>query len=396
MHIKLPWKKIAVGAGVVAVVAVIVVALLPNPEPVDIDTVTRDTMRVTIETEGKTRVFDRYVISAPISGRLRRPTLEEGDTIGKGMPVAAIEPPPVDALQQQEMEERIAAAEAAVHQAAADQASAKAQLQQATRERDRLQQLVDAGAVARQDFERGSNAVDVAEQQQQAAAARVRAAQADLAGLRAGRAAYLGSGSSRMVTLTSPAAGEVLRVYEKSERLVPAGTPLVEVGDPNGLEIVIDVLSTDAVRIRAGDPVIVEGWGGDAPLHARVKYVEPSAFTKVSALGIEEQRVNVIAGFTQPAPELGDGFRVDANIVLWQGDDVLQAPSSALFRDGTGWAVFAVRDGTARKTTVTVGRRSAFEAQILSGLSKGDEVIVHPSDQISDGVRVERRSVAAE
>jgi HlyD family secretion protein len=189
----------------------------------------------------------------------------------------------------------------------------------------------------------------------------------------------------------APIAGRVLRLHEESERIVPAGAPLVELGDPREIEIVVDVLSADAVKIEAGAPLWIEDWGGGQPLRASVRRVEPSGFTKVSALGVEEQRVNVIADFAEAPDGLGDGYRVEARIVVWHADDVLRVPASALFRSGEGWAVFVAEGGRSRRREVEVGARGPFEAEVEAGLAEGDAVVLHPSDRLADGVRIQGR-----
>jgi HlyD family secretion protein len=192
----------------------------------------------------------------------------------------------------------------------------------------------------------------------------------------------------RIVTVRAPVGSRVLKVVEKSERVVAAGEPLVILGDPGRLEVVVDVLTTDAVRVKAGDPVLLEGWGGEAPMRARVRVIEAGAFTKVSALGVEEQRVNIVADFVDPPGALGDGYRVEARIIIWEAN-VLRVRSSALFRRGDGWSVFVVQAGRAHRRDVEVGHRSQFEAEVLGGLEQGDEVVVHPSNKLTDGARVQ-------
>lgn len=215
------------------------------------------------------------------------------------------------------------------------------------------------------------------------AASEVKVARSGLVGLEAdtGKAGPL-------IQLRAPVAGRVLRVIEKSERVVPAGTPILTLNDSQQLEIVADVLSTDAVKIQPGMPVLLEGWGGDHPIRARVRLVEPGGFTKVSALGIEEKRVNVISDFVDPPGPLGDGYRVESRTIIWSGEKVLKIPQSALFRQGQGWNVFAIEDGRAKRRDVEVGQRNDTEAQILRGLANGEEVILHPSNQVSDRARI--------
>lgn len=387
------WKRIlwiALGLGVVAL---LVMAFLPKPVQVETAAVTRGPMEMTLEAEGQTRIHDLFVIAAPVSGRLDRIDLEAGDIVQAGRAVATIRPAQLDALQRREVEGRIAAAEANMRQAAAGAERLAAALEQAGRERDRAAMLEGAGSLARQDRERAENASVETAKEFEAARYRAQAAAYEAAIARAGRLAYAG-GSRTAVVLRAPASGRVLRVLERSERPVAAGTPILQLGDPAGLEVVVDVLSSDAVGIANGAEVRIIGWGGDSALRARVKYVEPAAFTKISALGVEEQRVNVIAELLEVPPRLGDGFRVDARIVLWSAPSVLKVPTSALFRNGGGrngggWSVFVVQDGKARQTAITLGKRNAFEAEVLGGLREGMRVIAHPSDNVADGVSVE-------
>ena len=374
---------------VVIVGGLIVLSLMPKPVPVDMATVARDAMVVAVEVEGVTRVRDLFLVAAPISGRLERIELEEGDPVNEGMRVTTIYPAQVSPAQRSELEANISAIEASKQSAQANVAGLKDQLAQAQREETRLKELLDAGAIARQQYEQSQLAVEGLEDQLDAAQFAVRSTEKQAEAAKAGRAAY-GSNTAG-VNVTAPSKGSVLRVFEKSERVVMAGTPLVAVGDPKGLEIVVDVLSSDAVKIEPGDRVIIDGWGGDKELEGIVRYIEPSAFTKISALGIEEQRVNVIGMFSEYPDKLGDGYRIVARIVTWEGASVLQVPSSALFRDGENWAVFVVENGTATSRLVTVGHRNAFDVEVLEGLNEGDQVILHPSNQIEDGVEVEAR-----
>lgn len=373
------------------IVGLIAISLIPKPVPVDLAEVKQGDMMVTVEAEGVTRVRDLFTVAAPVSGRLQRIELDEGEVLRQGTLVATITPAPVGPAERAELEARIGSIEAAEQSARANVEGLQAQLRQAERERDRLKELLDAGAVARRDFEQAELAVRNLEDQVEAARFNVRSTAMQAEAAKAGRASY-GEGGSAAVDVTAPVTGSVLRVFEKSERVVPAGTPLVAIGDPKGLEIIVDILSTDAVKIEPGARIIIDGWGGERALDGIVQYIEPSAFTKVSALGIEEQRVNVVGLFSEYPDKLGDGYRVVARIVTWEGKNVLQVPSSALFRDGEGWAVFVVDDGAARTRPVTIGHRGSFDVEILEGLKAGERVILHPSNQIQEGVKVEERS----
>lgn len=379
-------KRILWIVAILFLAGIIAVALLPKPVSVETATLKRGTMRVTVDGEGKTRVHDRFLISAPVTGELGRIDLQEGDRVTQGATLGLLRPPPLDPKQRQELEERIRGAEATVRTAQAAANRIEASIEQATRERDRLISLEREGAVAHQDVERSASAVVVAERDLASARAQIESARAQADALRAARGATAGSVP---IPLLSPTSGEVLSLLEKNRRVVPAGTPIMQVGDPNGLEIVVDLLSSDAVSVQEGMSVLIEGWGGDRSLKGKVLRVEPSAFTKISALGIEEQRVNVVISLTEAAPRLGDGYRVDAEIVLWESDNVLKAPASALFREAGGWALFVVRDGVARKIFVNVGHRNNTEVEIQNALREGDVVIIHPSDAVSDGISVE-------
>ncbi len=382
-------KRLLWIVAILFLVGIIVVALLPKPVQVETATLKRGALRVTVDGEGKTRVHDRFIVSAPVTGELGRIDLQEGDAVTQGQILALIQPPPLDVKQLRELEERIKGAEATVRTAQATATRIEASIDQAKRERDRLESLEREGAVALQDAERASSAVDVAERELVSARAQIDAARAQVDALRAARGATSGS---RPIPLLSPASGSVLALLEKNRRVVPAGTPIMQVGDPNGLEIVVDLLSADAVSVESGMSVLIDGWGGDRPLKGKVLRVEPSAFTKISALGIEEQRVNVVISLAEAAPRLGDGFRVDARIVLWESDNVLKVPTSALFREGETWALFVVRDGVAKKMIVKIGHRNSAEAEIENGLHEGDIVVIHPSDAVTDGISVESES----
>lgn len=388
----IPWKTVIWAAVAVAAVAAIVLVFLPEPVPVDVAEVKHGSMQVVLEAEGRTRVFDRYVVSAPVSGTLGRVSVEIGDVLQRGSVVATIAPLSVDNVQRAQIEGRIASAEANVQRLRRMAAGTAVRLAEVERERDRMREVVAAGAVARRELDRAASAVEMVRTEMAAAESAVTAAEAEAATLRSGRAAYHSGGDRSAVTLRSPAVGRVLRLYEHDRRAVAAGTPILEIGDPNGLEIVIDVLSSDAVAIRPGAPVVISGWGGERTLNARVRYVEPAAFSRISALGIDEQRVNVIAEFVSPPSALGDNYRVEASIVIWDGDDVCMVPTGALFRHGEQWAVFRLEEGRAARRTVRLGRRNPHHAEVLDGLAAGDRVVVHPSDQVVDDVDVVERT----
>ncbi|HQR32912.1 MAG TPA: efflux RND transporter periplasmic adaptor subunit [Blastocatellia bacterium] len=381
-----------VGAAVVAVT----VALRPTPIRVEVARVERGSLQVTIDAEGKTRVRDRFVVAAPVTGKLARIELKRGNTVARDEIVARIDPLPLTPLDPRQLAEakgRVAAAEQLRNEANAVVEHARADCEQARREFARAEKLIETGDVSSQEFERARNAEQTCRQQLDAARFRSAAAASDVEVAKAALIAVEQSGPSgktATVIVRAPVAGRVLRVAEENERVVMAGTPLVELSNTT-LEIVIDVLSTDAVKITPGAKVLIEGWGGDKSLQARVRLIEPSGFTKVSALGVEEQRVNVVADFVDDPGSLGDGYRVEARLVLWESANVLRAPASALFRDGQNWSVFVTSQGQARTRKVEIGHRTAFDVEVIQGLSEGTEVIVHPNNQIADGARITLR-----
>ena len=362
-----------------------------TPVAVEVSAVERGPLQVSVDDDGETRVRDRFVIAAPVAGWLQRLTLKAGDVVERGTPVARMNPLPLDPRAHAEASARLEATEAAKSAADARVAQARAALDQARRESVRARQLERGGTISQGERERADLEATTREKDMEAALFAARAADFGVVAARAALLAAGGSGSdgtAGVLDLAAPVHGSVLRVLEESERTVAFGTPLLELGDPSSLEIVLDVLTIDAVQIRPGARVLVEEWGGDESLEARVRLVEPSAFTKVSALGVEEQRVNVIADFVEPQPQLGDGYRVEARILVWEGTDILTAPSSALFRHRGEWAVFVEKDGVARRRIVRAGRANPLRFEVLDGLAPGDRVILHPSDLVDDGTRV--------
>ena len=360
----------------------------PSAIAVQTSKVLRGSMRVTVDEEGETRARDRFTVAAPISGRMLRIELQQGDSVRKEQIVAKIQPLPLNQQQREEVLARVETAEANKRQADARMERARQEYEQAEREFKRREHL--ARAISVEELEQARNAevtsakeLEAAQFSAQAAASEVKVARAGLVGIEGG------SSQPMVISIHSPVSGCVLQVVEKSERVLQAGAPLLVVGDPKNLEIVTDVLTTDAVNIKPGAPVELQGWGGDQPLHARVRLVEPSGFTKVSALGVEEKRVNVIADLVDSPERLGDGFRVETSIVTWQGSDVLKIPSSAAFREQEGWSVFVIDGERARRRQVRIGHRNQAEAEVLDGLTDGEQVILHPSNQLRDGIRVQ-------
>lgn len=374
------------------VVALLTMWLRPDPLRVNVAKASHGPMSVTVDGEGKTRVRDRYIVAAPVAGRLRRINLRRGDKVVERQVIAEIEPlplAPLDPRQHAEAVGRVRAAEDA--KAEVDQMvdRYKASYEQARRDLKRSQNLARDGVVSQQEVEAAETATATALREYEALKSRAEKAAHDVEVARAALLAINRSPASAAVKVQAPTGGRVLQVLEESERVVSPGTPLVELSNPSRLEVVIELLSTDAVQVRTGATVFVENWGGPKTLEARVRLIEPSAFTKVSALGVEEQRVNVIADFAETETSLGDGYRVEGRVVVWEATEVLRVPVSALFRRGGNWSLFHVENGIAEVKDVEIGHLTSSEAEVISGLEEGAEVIAHPSKDISNGARVE-------
>lgn len=389
--------------GVLIALALLFVIFRPKPVPVDFATVERGPLQVTIDEEGETRVRDRYIVSAPLAGRVLRIELEPGDVVEAESAVLATfqssDPILLDDRSRAEAEARIKAARSGLGQAKAERDRVRAELRQATAELERYQRLAAEEIVAKEVLENVELRQVTAEEAVRAADFSVESAEHELSRARASlleTQSLAGAGRGRPIQLRSPVDGVVLRRLRESEAVVPAGEPLLEVGDPQNLEIVSDLLSTDAVKVKAGQKVLIEQWGGDTPLHGTVRRVEPSGFTKISALGVEEQRVNVLIDFTDPLEAwkaLGDGYRVEVRIVVWESEDAVKVPTSSLFRHEDGWAVFAVEQDAAKVRPVVLGPRNGLEAEVQEGVAEGERVIVHPGDGVEDGVPVAARGL---
>jgi HlyD family secretion protein len=393
-------RPLALGALVLALLAALAWGFWPRPIPVELGQVTRGPLTVTVEEEGRTRVRDRFELSVPVAGHVRRLTLLAGDTVTEGQPVAELEPlrsTVLDPRSRAEAEARVASAESALHAAEEKAAAATAEAGRARGEHERRKRLCESGCISKEELENSAMLARRTEAEQRSAEFGIQVARFELEAARTALGYSAADGAAapaERVTIRSPVAGRVLKVLRRSEGPVQAGEILLEVGDPHALEVEVDVLSSEAVRIPPGGRVRLDRWGGDGLLEGVVRTVEPSGFTKVSALGVEEQRVWVIADIASPPEQwarLGDGYRVEAAFVIWEGADVLQAPVSALFRSNDGWAAFVVRDGVARLQPVRVGQRNALTAEVLEGLSAGDAVILHPSNAVRDGVRAKAR-----
>ena len=397
--VKLSVRRLGAAAAIALALGLVFLILRPEPVRIDVAHVERGPMRVTVDEEGRTRVRDRFTIAAPIAGRVARIALDAGDAVQRGAVVARMHPLPLDPRTHTEAVARVDAAEAARREADSRVEHARAALEQAQRTATRARHLGSVGTIGKEERELAELAEITGQKDLDAATFAAKAAAYNLEAARAALMAPGSEDSQAMVAacetgrdgcleLRSPINGQVLRVMEESERVVAVGTPLLELGDARALEVVVDVLSADAVKVKPGALMLIEEWGGQEALQARVRLVEPSGFTKVSALGVEEQRVNVVGDFVAAETPMADGYRVEARIVVWEGDDVVKVPASALFRRGGAWNVFVVDGGRARRRNVEVGQRSALEAQVLGGLNEGDVVIVHPSDQVDEGVRV--------
>jgi len=388
-------RRLLIAAAVV--LALITWGFWPRAELVETAGVARGPLAVTVEEEGRTRVRDRYVLYAPVAGYLRRIDLDVGDAVSSGSVLATLDPlrpATLDQRSRAEAEARVAAARAGLAQRESEAREAAAEADLAASEFTRAETLLAAKLVSRSQY-------DQARSRRQASAAASRAATAAIdvgryeldAALALLRYTASGKPTEKLeaVPVRSPVTGRVLAIHQESAGVVAAGQPLLDVGDPAQLEVMVEVLSRDAVRISPGARVLFERWGGDGPLEGVVRTVEPTGFTKVSALGVEEQRVRVISDLSS-APEawhrLGDGYRVEAKFIVWSTDDALTVPSSALFRRDGGWAAFVVAGGRAREKAVTPGHSSGLFTEVLGGLSDGETVVVHPGDAIEDGVRV--------
>jgi HlyD family secretion protein len=386
------------------IVAILVAAALawgfwPRPVLIETGEVTRRPLQVTVEEEGRTRVRDRYVLHAPVAGYLRRIELDVGDPAPQGEPLAILDPlrPAVlDPRARAEAEARVAATRAALARAEAAARQARAEAELAAEEYRRREDMLARALISRSEFDQARSQMQAMAAAQDASRSAIEVARYEVEAAQAVLRHYEASGTDaplETVPVRSPVDGRVLKVMQESAGVVAAGQPLLEVGDPRRLEVEVEVLSRDAVRIEAGGRVLFERWGGADVLEGVVRTVEPTGFTKISALGVEEQRVLVIADI-RSAPEawqrLGDGYRVEARFIVWESQDALTVPASALFRRDGGWATFVVENGRARLRQVEIGAGSGLLTEVVAGLSAGDVVIVHPDDAVADGGRVER------
>ncbi|NLF71707.1 MAG: HlyD family efflux transporter periplasmic adaptor subunit [Candidatus Anammoximicrobium sp.] len=387
-----------------AVVGGLVWSFWPQPVNVEVAVVACGPLRVTVDEDGKTRIKERYVVAAPLGGRLARIELDPGDPVRRGVTRLATldpnEPEIMDVRAVALAEAKVKAAQAALDRTQPLIDRAREELDFAHRELERLQKLARTGSATVRDVEQAQMLHRSRMQDYNAARFAQDVAQFELEMAKAAlvrvQPAEAGPPDDRQLPILSPIDGRVLRVFQESATVVHPGDRLLELGDPAELEVEIDVLSSDAVKIRPGDKALLEQWGGETPLPATVRRIEPSGFMKISALGVEEQRVNVILDLDDPPEKrrvLGDAFRVEARIVIWEQDDVLQIPTGALFRHRDRWKTFVVREGRAELRPLEIGHRNSLYAEVLAGLQAGDQVILHPSDKVRDGVQVQVRDL---
>ena len=382
------------------VVAAIVWGFMPRPIPIETAVVKRGPLQVSVEEEGKTRVIDRFVVSAPVDGFARRLNADVGDIVKRGETLLLLDPlrsTVLDPRSRAEAQARVAAAEAELKRAQKDVEAADAEARRWETQRKRARELHAAGTIADEVLDEIAASAERSQAQERSSEYAVEVARHDLEAARTAlrhSAAQQSEKPAETVAVRAPVGGRILKIVHESEGVVSAGDPLLEIANPRGLEVEVELLSADAVKVGPGTRVLFERWGGENPLQGLVRIVEPVGFTKISALGVEEQRVLVIADITSPPEQwarLGDGYRVEARFILWEGEDVLQIPSSTLFRHGEGWAVFAVEDGMAERRPAELGHRNGLITEVLSGLEEGDTLITHPDDAIDDGVEVQPR-----
>lgn len=395
------YKGMAVAGAILA--AGLVYAFWPRPIAVDMAHVTQGPFRITLESEGKTRVREAYTVSAPIAGRLLRIEVHAGDAVMSNATVLArIEPSDpafLDARSRSQAEATVKAAEAARVLAAAELASARAERDFAKAELVRAKALAERGNISESARDKAEMAARTTAAQVNSADAALRVRTFELETARASLIDPSGDGARTgtcCVSVRAPVDGTVLRVVHEDEGVVPAGTALLEMGDPKDQEIVADLLSEDAVKVAPGMSVSIEDWGGPGILHGRVRRIEPYGYTKISALGVEEQRVNVLIDITDPTEvwaRLGHGYRVKVRIVLSETEQAVRVPLGALFRDGDDWAAFVVGDGRARLRHLTLGGRDGHRAEVTGGVAPGDTVVLHPGTRIEDGARVTPRTM---
>ncbi len=374
--------------------------LKPKPIPVETAEVTRGALTVHVVEEGKTRIRNRYIVAAPVAGNMRRVTLKAGDEVKAGETLlTVVEPglaPLLDARTQAQAEARIQGAEAARSRAEEMLEMARTTAQYAQANWNRVKKNIGEGSISVTDRDNIELEAKMREREVRAGEFALKVADYELAQAKAALLSLTSAGSGAVVELKAPVSGRVLKVQQESAMMVTPGTPILEIGDPADLEIEAEILSRDAVGMKPGAEVLVDQWGGDVPLKARVRRVEPAAFTKVSALGVEEQRVIVLSDLDPLPPEakvLGDRYRVEVRVAVWHDGDVMLAPGGSLFREGAEWKTFVLKESKAEKVTVQIGHTDGKMAEVLSGLEPGMSLLMHPPDSVVDGSEVVRRVV---
>lgn len=393
-------RKLFIALIIAAVIGATVYGFFPKAAEVDLAFVTRGPLQVTIEEEGRTRLKERFVITAPTAGYMERIWAKVGDPVSRGQTVAVLEPlrsAALDARSRAEAQASVTAANASLNAAIEREKAAAADADYLEKRLARLKNLYDKGSIAKDQYDQIAaetrKAVAIAHANRasvEVARSELKRTEALLQNFSVGKK----TAASQKVYVPTPVSGSIFRIYHESEGAVNAGEPLLDIGNAKDLEVRVEVLSADAVKIKPGTAVFFKRWGGEETLTGVVRIVEPAGFTKVSSLGVEEQRVLVIADITSPAQmwrALGDAYRLEAHFVIWEGKDILQIPSSALFRSGENWAVFVESNGRARKRLIEPGQRNGLTAEIISGLKEKEKVIVHPDDSINDGTRVKLR-----
>lgn len=389
----------------ITVIAVMIIALLvwgywPQPILVEAIAVKHAPLTISIEEEGRTRVIDRYIISAPVDGVACRVQLNVGDPVDKEQVLLGITPlesQVLDPRSRAQAKAQVAAAESALRAAKEQAGAATAAAQLADTELKRMRPLVEKEVISREAFDRTLTEAKTTAAAKRSADFNVEVALHELQAAQTVFEYTAGTGgeAAERVAIRSPITGRILKLVRECEGPVRTGEPLLEVGDPTALEVEVDVLSADAVKIKPGMKVLFDRWGGEKPLQGIVRNIEPVGFTKVSALGVEEQRVLIISDFVSPIEQwqrLGDGYRVEAQFILWHDENVLQIPASSLFRYQQGWAVFVIDGKYAKRRVVEVGQRNGLIAQIINGVEEGERVINHPNDEVEDNARVKPRS----
>lgn len=380
-------KILLIVIAVLSAIALIAWILMPAPLRLQLVRAEKAALSVSVDNEGIVRVHDAYVVTSPIAATIERIVLRTGDSVTRGDVLAWLLPLSIDLQSREQTLARLQAAQARWSEATLQQREAEINHALAKNELERQKSLVRDHFISPQALDQLISRESAARAAVDTAQARTKAAQAVVTEARAA-VNTITRATERKIPVLAPASGRVLSVTQQSERTIGAGLPLMTVGDPSQMEAVVDVLSVDAVKIQPGMRMLLRDWGGDTPLEARVRLVEPVAFTKISALGIEEQRVNVIADPVGSPWPLGDGYRIQARIVLWQQDEVLKLPGSSVFRVGNEWRIFVAENGRAREKTVIIGQRNRDDVQIISGLREGEQVIRFPSRQVSDGARI--------